>query len=346
MIHQGIRMPESFWRTVAIACFILLITGGALAHISLWNAPTKGEDIYYNWIEGQRLLQGQNPYARVLTGNLRDNDKYATYFPLFYYGSYLAIAAGLHEYESWIAFWRVIFLVANLGIAVVLFYLPFRRSLWALALFAPAFWLLNRWTLHVTGIAHLDFLAILPLLVSMALLPRRRTLSLFLLSLSLGIKQIGLFLVPLYLIWIWQETPRPKLKHVLGAVAWIASVPLISSLPFLIWHPKALIISVIFNALRNPIDHFGVASFDALIGWVGLPAKIPMIILMGLVFVLVWQRRIGRWLAALLVMAIFLDFSSVLFRQYFVWEAPFIPLGVLDLYEIRQPPSRNAGFSS
>jgi uncharacterized membrane protein len=311
--------------------------GGVFAHTRLWRLPTRGEDVYYGWVEGQRLQKGENPYARVLTGNLRDNDKYATYFPVFYYGSYLTIVAGLDTYEEWIAFWRVIFLLANLGIAGVLFYLPFRRQLWPLALFGPAFWLFNRWTLHVTRIAQIDFLAILPLIISVALFPRRRYLSLLLLSLSIGVKQIGLFLVPLYLIWIWRETAPGKLKHALIAVALVASIPVLTSVPFLIWNPQALVISVVFDAIRNPADHFDVASFDAMIGWVGLLAKAPMVALMLLVFALTWQRHIGRWLTTLLVMAVFVDFSSVLFRQYFVWEAPFIPLAVLDLLQLRVP---------
>ena len=206
-----------------------------------------------------------------------------------------------------------------------------------MALFGPAFWLFNRWTLHVTRIAQIDFLAILPLIISVALFPRRRYLSLLLLSLSIGVKQIGLFLVPLYLIWIWRETAQGKLKPSLIAVALVASIPVLTSVPFLIWNPQALVISVVFDAIRNPADHFDVASFDAMIGWVGLLAKAPMVALMILVFALTWQRHIGRWLATLLVMAVFVDFSSVLFRQYFVWEAPFIPLAVLDLLQLRVP---------
>ncbi len=330
-------MNRSYWRTVALICFLVLLLGGVAAHTRLWRLPTRGEDVYYGWVEGQRLQKGENPYARVLTGNLRDNDKYATYFPVFYYGSYLTIVAGLDTYEEWIAFWRVIFLLANLGIAGVLFYLPFRRKIWPLALFGLAFWLFNRWTLHVTRIAQIDFLAILPLIISVALFPRRRYLSLLLLSLSIGVKQIGIFLVPLYLIWIWRETAQGKLKATLIAGALIASIPVLTSLPFLIWNPEALVISVVFDALRNPADHFNVASFDAMIGWVGLLAKAPMIALMLLVFALAWQRHIGRWLATLLVMAVFVDFSSVLFRQYFVWEAPFIPLAALDLLQLRLP---------
>lgn len=331
-------MGRSYWRTVTLICFLVLLLGGAIAHVRLWGMPTRGEDVYYGWVEGQRLQRGENPYARTLTGNLRDNDKYATYFPVFYYGSYLTIRAGLDSYEDWIAFWRMIFLLANLGIAGILFYLPFRRKIWALALFGPAFWLFNRWTLHVTRVAQIDFLALLLLIVSVALFPRRRYVSLLLLGLAIGVKQIALFLIPLYLIWVWQEAEPQRLKKTLIAGALIASIPVITSLPFLAWDPKAFVISVIFDALRNPADHFDVASFDAMIGWIGLLAKTPMITLMILVFTLAWQRHIGRWLATLLVMAAFVDFSSVLFRQYFVWEAPFIPLAVLDLLRLRLLP--------
>jgi hypothetical protein len=324
-------MPGTYWRNITLLCFVILLVGGTLANVRLWRTETRGEDVFYNWVEGQRLKQGENPYARVLTGNMRDNDKYATYFPVSYYASLLTIEAGLDTYERWIVLWRVIFLLANLGIAAILFYLPFRRRMWILALFAAAFWLLNRWTLHVTQIAQLDFLAILPLIASIALFSRHRYAALLLLSLSIGVKQIGLFMAPLYLIWVWQETERGRGKELLIAIALIASIPLVSSLPFLIWNPEALIKSVFFDAVRNPADHFSAASFDATVGWVGLPAKTPMVAMMVLVFVMAWQRYIGKWTSTLLVMMAFVDFSSVLFRQYFVWAAPFVPLAVLDL---------------
>jgi len=37
------------------------------------------------------------------------------------------------------------------------------------------------------------------------------------------------------------------------------------------------------------------------------------------------------------VMAAFVDFSSVLFRQYFTWLVPFIPLAALDLLRLDPP---------
>ena len=330
-------MQERSWRTITLVCFVIILVGGTLANARTWQAKTRGEDIHWSWLEGQRLLKGVNPYERTLTGNLRDNDKYATYFPVFYYGTALSILAGLNEYEEWLKSWRALSLLANLGIAAILFYLPFRRKVWVLALFAAGFWLFNRWTLHVTRIAHLDFVAILPLLVSLVLISRRPYAALLLLGFSISVKQIGLFLIPLYLIWIWQESNADRVKRLLIAIGLIAAIPLLASLPFLIWNPKAYLISVIFDALRNPADHFGAASLDAMIGWVGLPAKIPMLALMLLACVLAWQRRIGKWTSVLLIMAAFVDFSSVLFRQYFTWLAPFIPLAALDL--LRDAPS-------
>ncbi len=330
-------MRERSWRTITLVCFALILIGGTLANARTWQAKTRGEDVHWSWLEGQRLLKGVNPYERTLTGNLRDNDKYATYFPVFYYGTALSILAGVDKYEDWLRSWRLLSLLASLGIAAILFYLPFRRKVWVLALFGAGFWLFNRWTLHVTRIAHLDFLAILPLLVSLALISRRPYTALLLLGFSISIKQIGLFLIPLYLIWIWQASNADRVKRLLIAVGLIVAIPLLASLPFLIWNPKAYLISVIFDALRNPADHFGAVSLDAIIGWVGLPAKIPMLALMLLACVLVWQRRIGKWTSVLLIMATFVDFSSVLFRQYFTWLAPFIPLAALDL--LRDAPS-------
>lgn len=86
----------------------------------LWEYDTNQEDIYYIWLEGKRILTGENPYARILAGNMRENQKYATYFSLFYYFSALTQLRRFREYESWISLWRAIFLIFNLRIANLL----------------------------------------------------------------------------------------------------------------------------------------------------------------------------------------------------------------------------------
>jgi hypothetical protein len=328
-------------RKVAMLCLLGLLLAGAAVNARFWKLDTTEQDIYYAWVEGGRILNRENPYARVLAGNMLDNDKYATYFPLFYELSALTEWAGLRDYGSWIGFWRAIFLAINLAIAATLFLLVYPRGKLLAAIFAAAFWLFNRWTLHVSAIAHLDFVPILLLLVSLGLFRKHRLAALFLFSLSLAVKQIGIFLAPLYLVWTWHavEAKRDHLRQTLLAALVIASVPFLTALPFLIWNVEGFARSVFFSVTRIPMDHFGTVSIDGLLGWPGAVGKLPMLVLMLLVTILAWRGRIGPYTGALLVMATFVNFNAVLFTQYLVWVVPFIPLVICDLWDAARAKS-------
>src|SRR5262245_46803293 len=73
-------------------------------NLRFWSLDTVGSDTYYSWIEGRRILRGQNPYERILHGNMEENQKYSTYFPLFYELSALVQTAGIRQYYPWISF--------------------------------------------------------------------------------------------------------------------------------------------------------------------------------------------------------------------------------------------------
>ena len=154
--------------------------------------------------------------------------------------------------SSWIAFWRVVFLVCNLVIACLVFVVPYRRRLFALAVFAAAFWMFNRWTVHISYVAHLDYVPLLLLLASLLLFERHRSTALLLFGLSLGIKQIAVFLVPLYLIWVWQAAARRHaVKQVMIAALLISCIPLISSLPFFAWNAGGRALSGIEGFIKS-----------------------------------------------------------------------------------------------
>ena len=55
-----------------------------------------------------------------------------------------------------------------------------------------------------------------------------------------------------------------------------------------------------------------------------------MLGLMALVFLFAAQKRIGRYLSCLLVMAVFIDFNPVLFVQYLSWTVPLLLLCAAD----------------
>ena len=341
---------------VALICLFLIAVVGIVVNIKVlhfWDYNTEGNDIYYSWLEGKRILAGENPYARVLAENMRDNDKYATYFPLFYWLSASTQLLGFKDYSAWISFWRPIFLMFNLGIASLLFYHLYQNSFLNLGLFASLFWLLNRWTLNINRSSNLEFIPIFFGLLSLMILRKNKYISFLIFGLSLSFKQITIFLLPLYLIWAWQSSEGNKFKDTLIAVLLILSIPAITSLPFIVWNAEGFFKSILFSATRNPAGHVNALSLDAWIKlsipeFIGLRAKLPMLGLMSLVFISFMKRQIGIYASVLLIMSVFVDFNSVIFNQYFCWVVPFIPLSICEMiatnkiidYKIKQGKSQ------
>lgn len=328
---MGESSANKYYVLAALAVLFLLFA--VLANTSKTTDLTN-EDIYFIWLEGDRLTRGENPYSRIHESDLRTNDKYATYFPLFYELSYLTNLAGLANFTVWVEFWRVAFLIFNLGIGLLIFLPFFRLGQYMAALFTVSFWLFNRWSLYVTAVVHLEFIAIFFFILSLVLLPKRKSAAFLLFGVSLGIKQIAVFTAPLYLIWAWQKAEDKPLRQMLNAGFLIGVVPLVSALPFIIWDFQGLIKSIMFSATRFPASHVRALSVDAYISLVGIPAKIPMLLFLLIVFGFTFKRRIGKYMAAFLTMIIFVEFNSVFFNQYMAWVMALLPL-VLYEYLIR-----------
>ncbi len=341
---------KKYFRTHSTAVFTLLIILilGFFVHSHLWTLEPADWDTYkiFNldgkfdldeqdikalFDEGTRLRRGENPYARVLEYNddMKWNHGNATYLPIFFYFAWMTQEIGLEDIEQWLDFWRVVFLIANLGITYLLFYVPYHRyKNLPFAVLAALFWLFNRWTLHMTMIYQIDFLAIFFLVLSLALWPKHRTPSLLAFGLSLGIKQIAIFMIPLYMIWIWHSLEQPALKKLIKYTLVMGSVPLIVSAPFILWNADGFFKSILLSATRVSESHFGVPSFDTLLGLFGIPAKLPLLIMLAVTFSVAWKKKLKPYAAALFIIIIFINFNSVLFRQYMTWAAPLVVLAV------------------
>jgi len=327
-------------------CWLFMLVGVAVLAIALiairvnlrfWSLDTIGSDTYYSWIEGRRILDDRNPYERILHGDMEENNKYATYFPLFYEASALVQRLGIRQYQAWIDFWRYIFLGCNVAVGLALCALLFSRRTWALALLAMPFWYFNRWTLTASAIAALDFIPIFLMILSLGLFERYRKTSLLLFGCSLAIKQIAIFLVPLYLVWEYQQTR--SFKKTVFAGLWIASIPVLSSIPFLVWNAEGFFKSIAFSATRTALNHFGAESIDSILNLNGLVARIPFLIMLCGVYFIAWQKMAGRYGSVMLVMAIFIAFNSVLFQHYPAWLMPFLPLAVGEwLVSVKEHP--------
>lgn len=331
-------------RPFLVGCALLLLLGvGVNAPFFAYDAVE--QDVYYTWLEGNRILHGENPYSRVHGSDMRVNDKYATYFPGFYLLAAAVQAAGLEDFDDWVLFWRPVFLACNVAIAILLFSAGWRRGAPWFGAFAAVFWLCNRWTLYTSRVAHIEFVPVLLLLLSLLVFPTRRRTSLLLLGGSLAIKQLAIFLLPLYVIWGWRRDDPRRWRSAAYAIGWIALIPLLLSVPFLVWDPTGFVKSILFSATRAPDGHVkGLHSLDALIGmrvpaFVGVPAKLPMALAMGLVWAAAARRELGIATGALLAFLVFLGFNSVLFMQYFCWALPLIPLALLERRAVAPAPS-------
>ena len=303
------------------------------------------KDIFFLHREGKRLLELKNPYIRVLRGDMLNNEKYATLFPFFYELSAGVQLLGLHDFLPWLSFWKVIFLFAYVGIALLLFWLAYQKGYISLALYSAFFWLFNRWTIFMIVDADIDFVPIFFLIGSLILLPRNDRLAYLLFGLSLAIKQISIFILPIFLIWAWQSADFDRIKSVLKAAVWIAIIPFITSLPFLIWNFEAFTKSILFSATRLAYAANKTPSLDALLDWSGLLGKLPMLLLMLMIYFHFWRYRVKALTAALLIMAVFVGFNSVFFSTYMVWLMPFIPLAACEVAH-GLPPLVTKGDSS
>lgn len=334
-MNSTTHSPKSFYRSAQFIVGALIVLGVALpVNNRKFGEVRKGEDIYYIHKDAQTIAQGQNPYTRTLSGNMKDNDKYATYFPLFYELGAIPIALGMKEYRHWLMFWQVIMAFFLAGCGFLLFHMLRTRTHMGLALFFLFFFFFHRWIINIGLIAHIDLIAVFFLLLSLSYLEQNFKKALLWFGVSLAIKQIAIFLAPLYLVWAWHR--HPGWKYQLKSTLIAASVPLVVSLPFLLDNFKAFVYSVLFSATRRPVANFEAKSFDALVGMGGLVAKLPMLGLMTAAFVLAYKKIIGPYTSVFMVMMIFVGYNSVFFKQYFAWTIALLPLVMIDVYQFKK----------
>ncbi len=316
------------------------LLASVLFHLRLKDTLPGREDVRFAWLEGKRLAEGTNPYARILAGDMRTNQSYATYLPVYYLLAAGAYRLGVVEYPDWMAFWRPITEIAHLLIALLLLLHFYRDDSLALGLFASGFWYFNRWSLAVVSMAHLDTPALLLFLASLLIYQSKRTWSLLLFGLSLAVKQMALLMIPFFLVWEYFQGERKDALWRTGKAALtLGAIPTIVSLPFMVWNPLAFVKSILFSGTRAFGGDLPAKSIDAILGLKGLAARMPMLGLLALLLLSSRNRAENRYVVALLLMALFLDYNSIVFTQYMIWVVPFLPLALAKI-----PAAAPAGF--
>jgi uncharacterized membrane protein len=334
---RSLSIGPPAWPAVTL---MLLVLGALGPGVPTAEART---DIYYIWRDGVRLAEGENPYAFDHAAESDERPtKHPSYLPLFY----LVVAGlhrlGLHDYATWMRVWWGMRFTAHFAIAVLLFLAGQHSGCLLLGLLGALFWSFDRWTLYTFRAGGLDQLALLFLLLSLQCLVRRRRLAFLLFGVSLAIKHVGLLVTPLYLLWTWQRFaggPEWARWRALGQAAlWIALIPVLVSLPFLLWDASAFTQSIVSSVTRPADSRAYGSAIGTVLGLRGGVARIPLLLLLALIVLVAAHRQlIGRYMAVLLTFFAFTDFNPVLFPQYFVWIIPFI---VLTAGELAEAPSR------
>ncbi len=174
-LKQGFAGRSIRYATTLSLCLLApLLLYGIILNMQLWNTDLSQEDIAFIWRDGSQIAQGVNPYARVESVIISGNNKFSTYFPLFYLIVALTNKLGVSTFSAFIDLWRYVCLAFNLLIAVLIYYGLARRSYALLGVFFAGIWLFNIWSLYVAQVLQIDFLPIGFLLLSIMLFDRQR----------------------------------------------------------------------------------------------------------------------------------------------------------------------------
>lgn len=301
-------------------------------------------DIYYQHLEAMRLRQGINPYERITGQDLRINEKYPTLFPF----SYLLIlglsALGNYDFVVFSFLIRCLILIFELVVSLVIINVSKKRAVPLFGLAGVGFWLFSRWSLYNFAQARLDTIAIsLAVLAIFFYKKNSRVFPFLIMSFSLAVKHLGVFVLPLFLFDSLREM---KWGQLLQRGLLLILFPLGSALPFLLENTEGLLSSLGFSITRLPeTSNIGygweviteqVANF--LISKLGLVGtfpgtmlfyvfpRFPLFVAFVFFMVFAYLEKWDKYTVALVGMFTFLSFNPVIFSQYFAWVVPFILL--------------------
>lgn len=282
-------------------------------------------DIEYVWKEGGTILSGKNPYARA-ANDAKNGSKYATYFPLSYIASAGIQKMGYTSFSAWMSIVRPIILISQLLSAGLVLYHLANKRLVTLGLLAFFLILVHRFALYPARVTHIDFPAIAFLLAGMILLPKKPRIAYILIGISLAIKQMAIFILPVLLIYAWHQ--HKSKKRLAVDFLYITLVPVITLAPFILDNPAGTLQSILFSVERAATGDFASPDIATTLALDSLWARLPMLTMFALVYIAVWRKEMRLFGATLAIFTIFIGFNPVLFFQYLTWVIPFIPLAI------------------
>ncbi len=304
----------------------------------------KKEDIYYEFQAAKQLQNNENPYDRIVGSDMLENDKYATQLPLYFYFLSLVRSVAQDDFSGFIEMYRGILFCFQLAGGVFI-YLIFRRANnRLLGLCAAFFYCFNVWTLNSFLYLKQDMIALALLIASFYFFRnvRYRWVSYLLYGVSLGIKHIGIFVLPLYITPLVFKEDTPK-KFWLNMTVLLGTV-LVPTLPLFVDNPNTFVKSMLFSVTRAPLSTdilFGYSellikynsAFDSGTLVEQLLPRVPLVVSSVLAAALLFLKKIPASTYLFVSIMVFAVFNPVIFAQYITWLPPLALLAVVDYLE-------------
>ncbi len=299
-------------------------------------------DIYFEYQAAKQLQKGNNPYNRILEGNMIENDKSATQLPLYFYTLAYIRQISDNEFGEFLDNYRIVIFLAHIlgGFLIYLFFRKINKRFFGLC--AALFYMFNVWSLNSFLNLKQDMPAIALLLLSLYFLKnsKYRWLSYIFYGLSLGIKHIGIFIAPLYFTPLFFKEDSFK-KFSLNFFLLMLTI-FIPSASLFFDNPLSFINSMLFSLTRSPLDTeitYGYnellvqynPSFNTGTLFQQLLPRLPLLIASLLTFVLLILRIIPKTTYAFLAILVFSIFNPIIFPQYMTWVTPLSMVAFTDL---------------
>lgn len=286
-----------------------------------------GTDIGATYLEGERICKGINPYSRIIEQGDDGIRKPPTYFPGFYVSVCALNRLGIKDFNTFRPVWTGINAVLCFLLGAAFWYALWKRQLYLEAVFAPVLLFYGRWSSNELFGLMIDIPGVLPLVLSILLFDRHRRASYVMFGLSLAMKQIGIFIAPLFLIWAYVDRgDRKPLHAVLECIVLCSLLPAIMLAPFMYNDLKGTVLSILHSAVRRS----GRVTHYWLLKDIPFSATFMLFFSMLIVYALAFFQRLPRGTAAFLVMICFISFNRIYFPQYSFWPVALVPFVLLE----------------
>jgi len=307
-------------------------------------------DIAVEFATGIELKEGINPYSKVKEYgyDLLRNRKYNEKLPAYYFFLLGIAASANYDFTTYISLFRWITYASAFSAAFFTFLTFKRHSHLLLGYGAATFLLFNRWTLLNLRDVKSDMIAIAFLIASMYFLSQRPKLAYLLYGLSLGIKHVGIFALPIYLMPLIRR--EIKVKRFAEYFSYTLIPTLLPSLVFLVQDAKSFILSVMFSVTGAPsstnssvpfgyddiLIKFNPTGIGFLTPFFYLLPRLPLILFSALFFYLYVTRKLKPSFYVFGCFLFFATFNPVVLDQYFTWVASFMMYSVVDYLPYNQ----------